>query len=97
MSDMIGGEKDDQRKKEDGVEEERDEVWSGKFVIVKNMKEAIYVCDYILGGEFSGSSSTKEEFLEKFKSMVSKGFDPDHDQVKCGIANQTTTLDDYDA
>jgi len=56
------------------------------YIVVKDMKEAQYVCDYVLGK----NEATKEELLKKFEKAVSANFDPDTMLTKVGIANQTT-------
>jgi len=60
--------------------------FAGDYVIVKDIKEAQYVCDYILHG------GDRDEFLDKFKNAISQGFDPDTMLVRVGLANQTTML-----
>lgn len=56
------------------------------YLIVQDLGEAEWVCNYILNG---GSST---EFLSKFKEAVSKGFDPETHLLRLGVANQTTML-----
>lgn len=41
------------------------------YLIVRDIDEANYVCNYILKG------GNKGEFLAKFKNAISAGFDPD--------------------
>ncbi|MDJ0729175.1 MAG: 4-hydroxy-3-methylbut-2-enyl diphosphate reductase [Crocosphaera sp.] len=60
--------------------------FAGTYLVVLNLKEAQYVCDYIMNG------GKKEEFLDRFKNAHSEGFDPDQDLIRLGIANQTTML-----
>lgn len=60
--------------------------FAGKYLIVLNLKEAEYVCNYILNG------GNREDFLAKFDRATSFGFDPDVDLERVGIANQTTML-----
>jgi 4-hydroxy-3-methylbut-2-en-1-yl diphosphate reductase len=60
--------------------------FANKYLVVLNLDEANYVCDYILNG------GDKGEFLDKFKNAYSKDFDPDLDLDRVGIANQTTML-----
>jgi 4-hydroxy-3-methylbut-2-enyl diphosphate reductase len=56
------------------------------YVIVRDLAEAQMVCDYITSG------GDKDAFLTHFKKAVSKGFDPDRDLQRVGLANQTTML-----
>lgn len=56
------------------------------YLIIKDLKEAEYVCNYILNG------GNKDEFMKKFSKAMSKGFDPDVNLDKVGLANQTTML-----
>lgn len=59
---------------------------SGHYLVVYNLDETDYVCNYILNG------GDKQEFLEKFKGAFSNGFDPDVHLQAVGVANQTTML-----
>lgn len=59
---------------------------SGHYLVVYNLAETDYVCDYILNG------GNKQAFLEKFKGAYSQGFDPDVHLQAVGVANQTTML-----
>ena len=59
---------------------------SGHYLVVFNLAETDYVCNYILSG------GNKDEFLEKFKGAYSEGFDPDLHLRAIGVANQTTML-----
>jgi 4-hydroxy-3-methylbut-2-enyl diphosphate reductase len=57
------------------------------YLVVKDLKEAAFVCDYIVNG------GDKAAFYAKFdKRAMSAGFDPEKDLVRVGIANQTTML-----
>ncbi len=60
--------------------------FAGTYLIVLNLAQAQYVCDYILKG------GDRDEFIAKFSQSCSVGFDPDRDLMQVGIANQTTML-----
>ncbi|WP_309732676.1 4-hydroxy-3-methylbut-2-enyl diphosphate reductase [Chamaesiphon sp. OTE_75_metabat_556] len=60
--------------------------YATKYLVVLNLQEAEYVCNYILNG------GDRQEFLTKFTHAYSVGFDPDTDLIRVGIANQTTML-----
>src|SRR5580704_885469 len=59
---------------------------SGHYLVVFNLDETDYVCNYILNG------GNKEEFLKKLEGAYSAGFDPDLHLQAVGVANQTTML-----
>lgn len=60
--------------------------FAATYLVVLNLEQAQYVCDYILNG------GDREEFLARFGKACSEGFDPDRDLERVGIANQTTML-----
>jgi 4-hydroxy-3-methylbut-2-enyl diphosphate reductase len=61
----------------------------GTYLIVRDMAEAMLVCDYIARRP---GHMTREEFVEHFRAKSSQGFDPDRDLARIGVANQTTML-----
>jgi len=56
------------------------------YLIVRNLDEAQWVCDYILGAH------DRRQFLTRFAHACSPGFDPDAHLQRLGVANQTTML-----
>lgn len=61
----------------------------GTYLIVRDMAEAMLVCDYIAKRE---GHMSREAFMEHFKVKASPGFDPDVHLERIGLANQTTML-----
>ncbi|PWU02216.1 MAG: 4-hydroxy-3-methylbut-2-enyl diphosphate reductase [Candidatus Melainabacteria bacterium] len=59
---------------------------SKNYLIVQNLAEAEWVCDFILNG------GDGQEFLSRFSKACSKGFKPTEHLNRVGIANQTTML-----
>jgi 4-hydroxy-3-methylbut-2-enyl diphosphate reductase len=56
------------------------------YLILQNLAEAKWVCEYILNG------GEAEAFKQFFSKASSTGFDPVIDLVRVGVANQTTML-----
>jgi 4-hydroxy-3-methylbut-2-enyl diphosphate reductase len=61
----------------------------GKYVIVRDMAEAMLLCDYIAGRP---GRLGRDELIERFRIKSTAGFDPDVDLQHVGVANQTTML-----
>jgi len=58
----------------------------GQYFIIRNMKEAQVVCDFI------ERRLSAEGLLERFAHATSPNFDPARDLRRIGVANQTTML-----
>jgi 4-hydroxy-3-methylbut-2-enyl diphosphate reductase len=59
---------------------------NGAYLVVREMGEALEVCDYIEG------RGDRDAFMAKFGKAASPGFDPDVHLRRIGVANQTTML-----
>lgn len=58
----------------------------GHYLVVRTLEDADYLCDYIRHG------GNHDEFLTRFESATSDGFNPDLHLKELGVANQTTML-----
>jgi 4-hydroxy-3-methylbut-2-enyl diphosphate reductase len=58
----------------------------GRYIVVRDMDEALVVCDYIEGRGDRG------RFMERFSRASTPDFDPERDLRRVGVANQTTML-----
>jgi 4-hydroxy-3-methylbut-2-enyl diphosphate reductase len=61
----------------------------GKYVIVRDMDEAMLLCDYIARRP---GHLTRDELIDHFRAKATAGFDPAVDLEHVGVANQTTML-----
>ena len=61
----------------------------GNYIIVRDMEEAEILCSYIAGKH---NKESRDSFLKHFLNKSSKGFDPEVDLRRIGVANQTTML-----
>ncbi|MEB3320627.1 MAG: 4-hydroxy-3-methylbut-2-enyl diphosphate reductase [Cyanobium sp.] len=68
--------------------------FAGTYLVVLDLAEAQLVCDYILAGASGDgpSPAQRQTFMQRFAKACSPGFDPDHDLLRVGVANQTTML-----
>ena len=60
--------------------------YGGHYLVVLDHRETTAVCDYIRRG------GDRDDFLTRFGTAMSPGFDPDRDLQRIGLANQTTML-----
>jgi 4-hydroxy-3-methylbut-2-en-1-yl diphosphate reductase len=60
--------------------------FADRYLVLQTLGDAETVCDYILNG------GDKTAFMAQFGHQCSRGFDPDRDLIRVGIANQTTML-----
>lgn len=58
----------------------------GKYLVVRDLEETALVARHIRAG------GDPRQFTSRFAAASSRGFDPDKDLVRVGLANQTTML-----
>ncbi len=65
----------------------------GRYLVVRDMEEALLVCDFVRGlGRGEVHSDVRVRFERQLGAAGSPGFNPDRDLRRIGVANQTTML-----